>query len=172
MEGDRHTKRFAIYEICRRERRVPYAHKRSTTTDSFVQKETTSFRPIRIPISPAEYKVSVRCGLGKETGRLGDGGGCDLWFVPGEGCLEHSLDRSMLKDTRRRQMSLHLVWLELRKAFGSVPHRFLLFSMQSLGVPEGIYADSTFDVQLKTERDEIPQVLGVKRGCVPISCST
>ncbi len=44
-------------------------------------------------------------------------------FLPFEGCTEHSfLLRSVLGDSKRRRKDVRIVWLDLKNAFGSVPH--------------------------------------------------
>ena len=82
----------------------------------------------------------------------------------------------MMEDARRRHRSLHLVWFDLRNAFGAIPHDLIWYSMRKLGVLEeavsilmDIYEGSQFTIQTaEGATDDIPQERGVKHGC-PIS---
>eukprot|EP00731_Ephydatia_muelleri_P013746 Em0007g1056a len=99
-------------------------------------------------------------------------------FLAFDGCAEHNfLLRSMMTDSRRRKRNLLLAWLDLRDAFGSVPHHLMLSTMERLGlsgsvlkIVRDIYSHST--VAIRTGRDSftsaIPQNRGVKQGC-PLS---
>lgn len=82
-----------------------------------------------------------------------------------------------MTDSRRRKRDLLLTWLDLRDAFGSVPHHLMLLLMERLGlsgsvleVVRDIYSHST--VAVRTGRESytpaIPQNRGVKQGC-PLS---
>ena len=81
-----------------------------------------------------------------------------------------------MEDARRSRRPLHLVWFDLRNAFGSVPHKLLWFSLRSIGVPDevvsilmDIYEGFSFQVQTAGGlTGEIPQDRGVKQGC-PLS---
>ena len=82
----------------------------------------------------------------------------------------------MMEDARRKQKTLHLVWFDLRNAFGSVLYQLLWFSMRSMALAEemltifkDIYEGSSFMVLSDVgETKEIPQERGVKQGC-PLS---
>ena len=52
-------------------------------------------------------------------------------FMPGvSGCLEHTtLLTEALRDAREHQRSICISWLDLRNAFGSVHHSFVLFAL-------------------------------------------
>ena len=98
-------------------------------------------------------------------------------FIPGEGCLKHSfLVRSIMVDARHKKHPLHLVWFDLRNAFGSVLHELLWFCLQSIGALDevasilmDVYKGSSFKVQTASGlTKEIPQERRVKQGC-PIS---
>ena len=74
-EGDRPTRRLAIAELSDLSARAW-----SPVWILLYKKETRRFRAISrklISLQNALY-TGVRCGLGKETWPLGDGGGCDL----------------------------------------------------------------------------------------------
>ena len=170
-----------IFEVCRREKKVPSAWKKSTTILIFKKGDEAlpgNWRPISL--QNAVYKVYAAiwgrrlAGWASETGAVSP---AQKGFVPGEGCLEHSfLVRSMMEDARRRHRPLHLVWFDLRNAFGSVPHNLIWYGMRKLGVPEealsilmDIYEGSTFTIQTaEGATNDIPQARGVKQGC-PLS---
>ena len=56
-------------------------------------------------------------------------------FLPMEGCLEHNhLMSSVLQDSRRRKRPVYLTWLDLKDAYGSVPHEILSHFMELTGL--------------------------------------
>ena len=58
--------------------------------------------------------------------------------IPGfPGCLEHvSTIWSRLKQAKAERGDLHVVWLDLANAYGSVPHRFIQFALELFHVPQ------------------------------------
>ena len=97
--------------------------------------------------------------------------------MPTDGCAEHSfLLRSTLEDCKRRSKRLTIIWLDLKNAFGSVPHHTMWEMMYRLDVPlhlidicRDIYGGST--QSLRTSRGNtppIPLLRGIKQGC-PLS---
>ena len=53
------------------------------------------------------------------------------------GCWEHTaMVWSALKDARSSRKSLAVLWLDLANAYGSVPHKLIVFSLRRYGVPE------------------------------------
>ena len=99
-------------------------------------------------------------------------------FLAFDGCAEHNfLLRSIMTDSRQRKRNLLLTWLDLRDAFGSVPHHLMLHLMERLGlsgsvldIVRDIYSHSTIAVRTGRElyTPAIPQNRGVKQGC-PLS---
>ena len=98
-------------------------------------------------------------------------------FLPFEGCLEHSfLLQSIFDDSKRRRKDVRVVWLDLKNAFGSVPHHTMWRMMEVLGVPsyfiticQEIYATSTQRVRSKEGfTDPLRINRGIKQGC-PLS---
>ena len=98
-------------------------------------------------------------------------------FMPVEGCFEHAfLARSLLDDSKRRNINLRFVWFNLQNAFGSVPHSTLLNMMSRLGIPKdfidlcgSIYSGSHTLYKCSSGLTEaIQQRMGVKQGC-PLS---
>ena len=54
-------------------------------------------------------------------------------FLLTDGCAEHTfLMESLLSDSKRRRKTLRIAWLDLRNAFGSVPHALLWKMMERL----------------------------------------
>ena len=170
-----------IFKICRRERRIPGPWKVSTTVLIYKKGEESlpsNWRPISL--QNAIYKLYAAVWVrrfaewARETGAVSQS---QKGFVPGEGCLEHSfLMRSLTEDARRKRKFLHLVFFDLKNAFGSIPHQLLWFSLQRLGLPSemmdvfrDVYQGSLFKVRSEDGlTDGIPQGRGVKQGC-PLS---
>ena len=82
--------------------------------------------------------------------------------------------RSILTDSHRRKKDLMLAWLDLRDAFGSVPHEILLLMMSCLGLDDNtvdivqdIYTGSTIAVRTgkSSYTPYILQARGVIQGC-------
>ena len=52
-----------------------------------------------------------------------------------KGCWEHmSMVWSALKDARSSKSSLANIWLDIANAYGSIPHRLLVFALERYGV--------------------------------------
>lgn len=53
-----------------------------------------------------------------------------------EGCYEHThISESIVGQSRRNKKKLSLAWLDIRNAFGSVPHSAIITTLRHLGVP-------------------------------------
>ena len=98
-------------------------------------------------------------------------------FLPYEGCFEHSfMLRSVIEDSKRNEMNVRIVWLDLKNVFGSVPHEKIWEMMCQLGVPANfrdicreMYTNSTHKVRSKEGlSNDIPVHRGIKQGC-PLS---
>ena len=98
-------------------------------------------------------------------------------FLPMEGCLEHNhLITSVLQDSRKRKRPAFLTWLDLKDAYGSVPHEILLKTMKLAGlegatlrIVEDLYHQPTTTVKTKhATTHPITIRRGVKQGC-PLS---
>ena len=94
-----------------------------------------------------------------------------------EGCYEHAfLLESLVNDARRQPRPLCLDWLDIRNAFGSIPHYALLSTLTHMGYPQelvdmiaNVYTGATTEVLTplgKTSPIHIQS--GVKQGC-PLS---
>lgn len=95
-------------------------------------------------------------------------------FLPFDGCLENGfILRSVLQDSRRNKKEVGVAWLDLKDAFGSVPHSSLLDILQraglrstTLAIIEDIYKDSSTCIQTTAGLSApIPCSRGVKQGC-------
>jgi hypothetical protein len=96
---------------------------------------------------------------------------------PTEGCYEHTfILQSLVLDAKRHQKNLFVAWLDLRNAFGSVPHEVISLTLSHLGVPDpivnlvkNIYTNATTEINTPAGiTPGIPIHAGVKQGC-PLS---
>jgi hypothetical protein len=96
---------------------------------------------------------------------------------PSEGCYEHAfLLESIVNDARRQPRPLCIAWLDVRNAFGSIPHSALLATLSHMGFPPDlvemigkIYTGATTEVVTPLGKTpSIPIHSGVKQGC-PLS---
>ena len=96
---------------------------------------------------------------------------------PTEGCYEHTfILQSLVLDAKRLGKDLFISWLDLKNAFGSVPHDVIKTTLSHLGIPEGIiklienvYTNATTVVNTPSgSTSPIPILAGVKQGC-PLS---
>ena len=96
---------------------------------------------------------------------------------PTEGCYEHTyILKSLVGQARRDKKKLCVAWLDIRNAFGSIPHSTILHTLRHLGAPEELVsfvmnaytgAATTIRTPDGTTR-AIPIRAGVKQGC-PLS---
>ena len=99
-------------------------------------------------------------------------------FIRGvDGCLEHSQTIvELFNDANRKRKNLYTLTIDLKDAFGSIPHGYILEMMDEMGFPEpikGVIADSydkgTTVINLdKLDSTEVRIRKGVKQGC-PLS---
>jgi hypothetical protein len=96
---------------------------------------------------------------------------------PSEGCYEHTfILQSLILDANRHDKNIYLAWLDLRNAFGSVPHEVISTTLSHLGVPDSvvslignIYTNAFTEVRTPAgNTSSIPILSGVKQGC-PLS---
>ena len=102
---------------------------------------------------------------------------CQKSARPPEGCYEHTfILQSLLLDVKRLQKNVCLAWLDLRNAFGSVPHDVIKLTLSHLGVPQSlvdlianVYNGASTIVRTPVgDTPSIPILSGVKQGC-PLS---
>ena len=93
---------------------------------------------------------------------------------PSEGCYEHGFVlQSVIGDARRLQKDIFVAWLDLRNAFGSVPHAAVFTALNHMGFPPDLimmlrntYTNATTEVRTSSgTTDTIPINAGVKQGC-------
>lgn len=96
---------------------------------------------------------------------------------PSEGCYEHTfILQSLVADAQRLNRNLCLSWLDLRNAFGSVPHGVIATTLSHIGIPQSIidlignvYTNASTEVRTPAgTTPPIPILAGVKQGC-PLS---
>ncbi|KAL5509854.1 hypothetical protein EMCRGX_G005293 [Ephydatia muelleri] len=171
-----------IYNTCRVNSRVPRPWKHSTVTLIHKGGDVTSvrnWRPISLQLTIYKlYSAIIARRIASWASVTSAFSDAQKGFLAYDGCAEHNfLLRSVMTDSRRRKKDVILTWLDLRDAFGSVPHQLLLSLMKQLGlsgtvldVVRDIYSHST--IAVRTERESytpaIPQNRGVKQGC-PLS---
>lgn len=68
---------------------------------------------------------------------------CQKAGVPGfpdfPGCVEHALMIwEQIQTAKREKKDIHVVWLDLANAYGSVPHQFIAFALDHFYIPENI----------------------------------
>ena len=93
------------------------------------------------------------------------------------GCLEHSnMITEAICDANRNNKDIYIASLDLRDAFGSVPHEYIKFVLNEMEFPEEIkaligdsYDKGTARVRIGSQESDIIHIhKGVKQGC-PLS---
>ena len=96
---------------------------------------------------------------------------------PSEGCYERTfLLQSIIGEAIRSHKNAFVAWLDLRNAFGSIPHSAITTTLTHIGVPLPLiemitnsYAGATTQIRTPTGlTSDIPVLSGVKQGC-PLS---
>ena len=129
-----------LFDHCFKRRDVPPAWKSAITVLIYKKGSTedaSNFRPIAL--MSCLYKLL----MGIIAKRL------TTWAIdndlvskeqksarPSEGCYEHTfLLQSIIADARRSHKNLFVAWLDLRNAFGSIPHSAITTTLTHIGVP-------------------------------------
>uniref|UniRef100_A0A8C4R587 Reverse transcriptase domain-containing protein n=1 Tax=Eptatretus burgeri TaxID=7764 RepID=A0A8C4R587_EPTBU len=170
-----------IFNRCLRSLRIPASWKQATTVLIHKKGDTgdpENFRPIALQSCLYKLFMAVladrlRSWALRHSG-LSEAQKCSR---PSEGCFEHSfLLNTIMKDARRNQKNIFVAWLDLRNAFGSVPHGAIFAALDTMGASaelidllRDVYtgASTTFNTDDGPTR-EVPILSGVKQGC-PIS---
>ena len=171
-----------IYNTCRTNARIPREWKHSTVTLIHKGGDVTSirnWRPICLQLTLYKlYSAIIARRIASWAMEANAFSPAQKGFLAYDGCAEHNfLLRSVMVEARRNKRNLLLAWLDLKDAFGSVPHDLILLLMKRLGLSgsaidiiKDIYSQST--IAIRTGRDTytaaIKQNRGVKQGC-PLS---
>ena len=158
----------AILNICRVNEKVPPSWKRSATI--LIHKgddvnNLDNWRPIAL--QNTLYKVYASIIARRLSSWAIDNkilSPSQKGFLPYEGCLEHGFAlKSILQDSRRRKREVSVAWLDLKDAFGSVPHPVLLESLRLAGLRgttlaaiQDIYTNSFTSVKTSSETSPPP----------------
>ena len=170
-----------IFNHCLDENDVPASWKQSMTV--LIHKkgdadEISNYRPIALMSCIYKLFMSVMASrivtYAIANNLLSD---CQKSARPSEGCYEHTfLLQSLVLDAKRLQKNVFLAWLDLRNAFGSVPHDVIETTLSHLGIPpsvvqliKNVYTDAHTVVRTPAgETAAVPILSGVKQGC-PLS---
>lgn len=170
-----------IFNHCMDNNDVPASWKQSMTV--LIHKkgdadEISNFRPIALMSCVYKLFMSVMASrivnYAIDNNLLSD---CQKSARPSEGCYEHTfLLQSLVLDAKRLQKNVFLTWLDLRNAFGSVPHDVIELTLSHLGIPpsvvqliKNVYTNAHTVVRTPAgETAEVPILSGVKQGC-PLS---
>ncbi|KAK3925231.1 hypothetical protein KUF71_002617 [Frankliniella fusca] len=170
-----------ILNRCLREGRIPVSWKGARTVLIYKKgdkKDLSNWRPISL--CDCFYKLFtgiLAARLGRWAAATGAVSPCQKGFMPSEGCLEHNFAlQQCIDEVKVSSRHLAVAWLDLRNAFGSVPHSCATLVMhkkktvrfaasiqgqeipslneedayQHLGVPTGCSVDQTPEATLKT----------------------
>ncbi|CAI5791446.1 Hypothetical predicted protein [Podarcis lilfordi] len=163
----------AVFNRCKRLRRIPSEWKRSETILIFKggdAKELKSWRPIAM--CDTLYKMYARC-LNRRI---------NTWVIEGGAiCPQQKYDtgcvfilQALLDECRRSGQEFALATLDLSSAFSSIPHQHVFQVLSELGMPEGflsvvrdLYNGCTTTLS-RLGCPDIPIQKGLKQGC-PLS---
>ncbi|KAE8740258.1 hypothetical protein FOCC_FOCC014242 [Frankliniella occidentalis] len=166
-----------VFKICMSFKRIPASWKTAKTVLIYKKGEMTdlsNWRPIAL--SSCLYKLYTAVladRLSTWALRTGALSSIQKGFVPAEGCLEHNfLLQQCLDYARESGSELCVSWLDLKNAFGSVPHSAILALLRQHGVhqdfvdivEEAYSNSSTTIVTSSGETRAIPMASGVKQG--------
>ena len=170
-----------LYHHCFNAQDVPSAWKKATTILIHKKEsasDTSNFHPIAL--MSCLYKLQMAVLAKRMTTFAIDK---DLLSKeqksarPSEGCYEHAfISEYVLNDARCQSHPLCLAWLDIRNAFGSIPHAALSTTLSHMGFPAllvkmimNVYTGATTEVLTPTGKTlPIPIHSGMKQGC-PLS---
>lgn len=170
-----------IFEICRINAQIPSDWNISKTILIYKKGDSnlvSNWRPIslqnsiyKIYAATLAKRLTVHAISQKTFSKSQKG------FLPYEGCHEHTyVLKSMIEDARRWKKPLHLLWYDLKNAFGSVSHKLITLMMDQLRIPKylqliinDLYIDSQMYVETALGSTSLMKMnCGVKQGC-PLS---
>uniref|UniRef100_A0A914VYJ5 Reverse transcriptase domain-containing protein n=1 Tax=Plectus sambesii TaxID=2011161 RepID=A0A914VYJ5_9BILA len=171
----------AVYNAAQRLQHVPAAWKESTTILLYKDGDRdniSNWRPIAL--SDTIGKLYASCLAARLTNwclRYERISPTQKGFMPYEGCLEHNFVlQSCIQDARSSRRTCTIAWLDLRNAFGSVPHdtlfkclRWTGLSTASIDAIRRLYTDCSTAIRVNEGLTESIAIgAGVKQGC-PLS---
>uniref|UniRef100_H3GYD1 Reverse transcriptase domain-containing protein n=1 Tax=Phytophthora ramorum TaxID=164328 RepID=H3GYD1_PHYRM len=172
----------AAFQCCWQHHRVPQSRKQGIVRLLYKKgprEDPANWRPICL--QQVIYKTYAGVLARRFTRWLAANGrhaDAQKGFRTVNGCGEHNFLASTLIDhARRSRRELHMVWYDLKNAFGSVPQELLWEVLQRMGVPpafvevcQGLYQDAAFTVGNAADgpTDLVRQLVGVFQGC-PLS---
>ena len=134
-----------------------------------------NYRPISI--TQTIYRLFMSC-LNRKLRPLIQLSPAQKGFLQSDGCVEHAFTlQEILDDSRRRKSRINAVWIDIQKAFDSVPHNHIIHQLRRQRVPSNITQlisnlyDNCFSIA--TDKDGntaniTPNGRGVRQGC-PLS---
>lgn len=168
---------FEVYRVCLQHKKIPAAWKEARTVlihKKGDKEDLGNWRPISL--SSCLYKLYsgiLADRLGRWAVRTGAISKAQKGFMPAEGCLEHNfVVQQCLDDARATGKELTVTWLDLRNAFGSVPHSALLSMLKQHGVHahlveviQDAYSDCTTTITTASgDTRPVLMASGVKQG--------
>ena len=170
-----------VFNRCLLQKNVPPAWKEALTVLIYKKgddADVSNFRPIAL--MSCIYKLLMGIFAKRITRWSIDAGilSCEQKSArPSEGCYEHTyIMKALVGQARRNKKKLNVAWLDIRNAFGSVPHATIRSTLRHIGVPASLVsfimnAYSGASTVIRTpvgDTDPIPIAAGVKQGC-PLS---
>ncbi|KAK3925266.1 Retrovirus-related Pol polyprotein from type-2 retrotransposable element R2DM [Frankliniella fusca] len=133
-----------------------------------------NWRPISLCVCFYKLFTGILAArLGRWAAATGAVSSCQKGFMPSEGCLEHNfILQQCIDEVKVSSRHLAVAWLDLRNAFGSVPHSVIFFILKQHGVHPGLISiikdlymncTTTFST-LSGETRAVPMLSGVKQG--------
>ncbi|KAK3918528.1 Retrovirus-related Pol polyprotein from type-2 retrotransposable element R2DM, partial [Frankliniella fusca] len=166
-----------VFRLCMQYKRIPASWKKAKTILIYKKgdaSDLSNWRPIALSSCLYKLYTSVLAdrlsAWGLRTGALSS---IQKGFVPAEGCLEHNfLLQQCLDFARESGAELCVSWLDLKNAFGSVPHSAIFKLLRQHGVHshfidivEEAYSGSTTTIITASgETKPVPMASGVKQG--------
>jgi len=170
--------RATIYEICHRNKKIPSSWKSCSTI--LIHKKGNEHAVSNLwPISLQNTLYAALIARRLASWAMDAEAICpsQKGFLPFEGCFEHNfLLQSAMTDARRTKRNLSVVWLDLKDAFGSIPHPIMFNMLERAGLSgstidiiRNIYSDSSCHLRVgQSTSNPIALGKGVKQGC-PLS---
>jgi hypothetical protein len=170
-----------IFNRCMKAKNVPVPWKEALTVLIYKKgddADVSNFRPIAL--MSCIYKLFMGVMAKRLTRWSIDAGILSLeqkCARPSEGCYEHTyILKSLVGQARRNKKKLNMAWLDIRNAFGSVPHSTIRATLRHIGVPQDLislimnaYTGATTVIKTPNgNTSAIPIQAGVKQGC-PLS---